>query len=66
MRVPNFLNADDINHASVKVEINGGWFVAKPMGFYGLCLRRRVYLAWCVFIGKYDVVFFEEDRIKMK
>lgn len=66
MRVPNFLHADDIQRNMSMTIINGYHCVAKPYGFHGLCLRRRLYLAWCVFIGKYDVVFFEQDRKEMK
>lgn len=66
MRVPNFLHADDIQRNMSMTKIEGYDFVAKPLGFHGLFLRRRLYLSWCIFIGKYDVVFFEQDRKEMK
>lgn len=62
MRVPNLTNADSILNQNIKVEINGKWYVAKPMGFYGICLKRRLYLAWNVFIGKYDVLIYQQDH----
>jgi hypothetical protein len=36
-----------------------GWIPARPLGFQGLSLRRRLSLAWGVFTGKYDAVYWE-------
>lgn len=33
-----------------------GWTPARPVGFYGLCLRYRLRAAWLVFTGRADVV----------
>lgn len=45
---------------SCKKEIKPGrWVTARPMGWQGLCLRRRLKLAWEVFMGRADVLRWE-------
>ena len=61
MRVPNLIHADSIKNNNVKCEINGKWYVAKPLGFYGLMIKERLNLSWKVFTGKYDVLIYQED-----
>lgn len=34
----------------------GVYTMSRPMGFSGLCIRRRLTLAWGVFTGRYDAV----------
>jgi len=36
-----------------------GWIPLRPLGFQGLSLKRRLKLAWGVFTGKYDAVYWE-------
>jgi hypothetical protein len=36
-----------------------GWIPARPLGFQGLSLKRRLKLAWGVFTGKYDAMYWE-------
>lgn len=36
-----------------------GWIPARPLGFQGFSLKRRLKLAWAVFTGKYDAVYWE-------
>lgn len=36
-----------------------GWIPARPLGFQGFSLRTRLKLAWAVFTGKYDAVYWE-------
>jgi hypothetical protein len=67
MRVPNFVYAEDLKNNLCTEEIEKGyWVIAKPLGFTGFFLRRRLYLAYCVFTGKYDVLFYARDRLTMK
>ncbi|MFA7218971.1 MAG: hypothetical protein WC119_00400 [Synergistaceae bacterium] len=39
---------------------DGKWILARPYGLIGLYLGRRLKYAWNVFIGKYDVLKWEE------
>lgn len=36
-----------------------GWIPVRPLGFQGISLKRRLKLAWGVFTGRYDAVFWE-------
>jgi hypothetical protein len=36
-----------------------GWIPARPIPYYGMSLRQRLSLAWAVFTGKYDAVYWE-------
>jgi hypothetical protein len=38
-----------------------GWIPVRPLGFQGLCLKRRLKLAWGVFTGQYDAVYWEPN-----
>lgn len=42
-----------------KVEVNGRWYPARPLGYYSL--RSRLKIAWAVFTGKADAVTWPED-----
>lgn len=33
-----------------------GWTPARPMGWQGIALRRRLHAAWLVFTGRADAV----------
>jgi len=38
---------------------DGRWVAARPMGWPGLCLRKRLRAAWLVFTGQADVLQWE-------
>jgi hypothetical protein len=40
-----------------------GWIPTRPLGFQGLCLRRRLHIAWNVFTGRYDAVSWEHATV---
>lgn len=61
-RLSNITNADKLRIPNAQVEINGKWFIAKPMGFFCLCLFTRIKYAWWIFIGKYDILKYQEDE----
>lgn len=49
--------------ASAQVEINGRWYVAKPLPYYGWKnTRMRIYHAWLVLTGKASAWQYAEDR----
>ena len=49
---------------STQSEINGRWYIAKPLPFYGfITIRMRIYHAWLVLIGKATAIQYMEDRI---
>lgn len=35
---------------------NGKWVAARPLGWQGICLKRRIKAAWMVFTGRADVL----------
>lgn len=39
---------------------SGIYTMARPEGFYGLCFRWRLSIAWKVFKGEYDAVRWSE------
>lgn len=38
---------------------DGRWVAARPMGWQGLCLRKRLRAAWMVFTGRWDALRWE-------
>ena len=48
---------------NTQVEINGRWWVAKPLNYYGLHnTGMRIYHAWLVLTGKAMAWQYAEDR----
>ena len=47
------------SHVDCTQEINGRWFIAKPITYWGW---RNVKDAWLVLIGKATAVYFGIDR----
>jgi hypothetical protein len=43
-----------------------GWIPTRPLTWPGLALRRRLKVAWGVFTGKYDAVFWEPTLKQVK
>jgi hypothetical protein len=56
MRVPARHTADAIKNLDVDTEINGRWYLARPLPYYHW--KQRWTLAWAVFRGKADAVFW--------
>ena len=54
---PTLYRAEQIKgwHSYTRTD-EGGMFPARPMGWQGLDLSRRLKLAWDVFTGKYDAL----------
>ena len=60
MRLPEIYKTSDIVNWDCSVLIEGEkWIPARPESFEGLCLIRRIKLAWGVFTGKNDVLKWE-------
>ena len=57
--VPDLYLADDLREWTIAAEIGGRYVRGRPLGFQGWCLRRRLQLAWRVFVGKYDALKWE-------
>lgn len=54
---PNVFTPEQLRHWEMSVSADGQHYVpARPMGYPGLGLRRRLKLAWGVFTGRYDVL----------
>ncbi len=61
MNVPNLFWARDIQKYNMShFDDKGNRVLARPMGLGGLCLLRRLSLAWAVFTGRCDVVRWAE------
>lgn len=61
MNAPNLYWAREIKEWSISTcGPLGIWHMYRPMGFQGVLLRRRIKLAWGVFIGRYDAVQWSE------
>lgn len=59
--VPALWSADQLRQWEVAANTPGTdtWYSCRPLGYQGICLRRRLKLAWGVFTGKYDAVRWE-------
>ena len=61
-RQPNIYMASAIKNWDTDTEIAKGiWVPARPCGHNAFSWRRRWALAWGVFIGKYDVLHWEDS-----
>lgn len=59
MNSPSIYTADHLRDWGVSKELkNGRWVYARPLGYQGLCLRQRLKLAWGVFTGRYDALYW--------
>ncbi len=56
MRLPTRHTAEAIQCHSEQVEINNKWYLARPEPYYKW--TRRFSLAWAVFTGKADALFW--------
>lgn len=59
--MPNLLHVD--SDLTNETDIDSKWYTTKPRRKRCLCLHRRLKLAWLVFTGKYDVIYYQEDLI---
>lgn len=41
---------------------DGSHSPVRPIGFWGLCLRRRLKAAWMVFTGQWDAMDWQEKK----
>lgn len=61
MNTPNLYWARELKEWNMSARGPLGiWHMCRPIGFPGLCLRRRLTLAWGVFTGRYDAVRWTE------
>lgn len=60
---PTLYNADQLKWwlAFREKPETGAYVMARPLGFYGICLRKRLKLSWGVFTGKYDALKWDEQ-----
>lgn len=66
MNTPHLYQISDLVKQTREVATlhpEAGWIPCRPIGFQGLSLRRRLALAWGVFTGRYDAIFWE-PRLK--
>lgn len=62
MNSPNLYLADDLREWGSSSSADGiHYYAARPLGFDGFELRRRLFLAWQVFIGRYDALRWQAD-----
>lgn len=62
-RVPSYYTAEQIHDWPTFYRSDeGGHFPARPIGFSGIMLGRRLRYAWKVFIGECDVLTWKEYR----
>lgn len=61
MRNPSIYTAEAIRKWDDDTETkNGKWIPARPLGWQGIRLFHNIKLAFLVFIGKYDVLDWED------
>ena len=57
------LNADYlVKEWNAEVELNGKYYVARPINYQCRTFRERIKEAWLVFTGKAEAVVFEESK----
>jgi hypothetical protein len=56
--VPTVLTPEQLRKWDMSTSYDGGdsYVACRPMGWQGLCLLKRLKLAWGVFTGRYDVL----------
>jgi hypothetical protein len=62
MNTPSFYTPETLKHTTQGVQAglpDGRWVAARPEGWHGLCLRKRLRAAWLVFTGRADVLQWE-------
>lgn len=58
MNTPNLYTPEQVEQIEIQARIGGGLYTARPVGWQGLCLRKRIYFAWKVFTGQWDALHF--------
>ena len=62
MKTPMHYTAIQLKHWSVSTQLsNGFWTPARPEGWSGFNLIKRIKAAWIVFTGKVDVLIWSEQ-----
>lgn len=60
--VPGVFTPQQLRDWDVSVSYDGKNYVpGRPLGWQGLCLIRRLKLAWGVFTGRYDVLMWPTE-----
>jgi hypothetical protein len=62
MNTPTIYTPESLKRTTENVSCglpDGRWVAARPAGWSGLCLRKRLRCAWMVFIGRADVLRWE-------
>lgn len=62
MTSPNFYTPESLARLDVKAGLSDGrWVLARPAGWPGICLSRRLRAAWLVFTGRADVLQWSDE-----
>lgn len=63
MRNPSIYTAREIYNSDdcVQTHYNGEWIPARPMGWQGFRWFKNLKLALLVYVGKYDVLNWEDN-----
>ena len=62
MNSPTIRYAEHLQNWEEHTEVNGKWFLARPLGFQGLDLFWRIKCAWMVFTGEADVLLWMQNK----
>ena len=54
--VPNIYTPEILDGWDCAAQVNGRYVKARPLGWQGLSLTRRLKVAWKVFTGEYDAL----------
>lgn len=56
-----------LNRNDTQQKINGGWYIVKPLSFFGIYeLKKRIYYAYLILIGRANAFQYAEDYFKGK
>ena len=62
MNTPTIYTPESLVHNTKYTQAglpDGRWVAARPMGWQGICLHKRLHAAWMVFTGKWDALRWE-------
>lgn len=65
MNMPTIYTPESLARTTANVQCglpDGRWVAARPEGWHGLLLRKRLRAAWLVFIGRADVLLWEGQQ----
>ena len=61
-KCPDIFSAEEIRTWTITAASGGRWVLARPMGYRGIFLWRRIRAAWLVFLGYGDVLTWVEPN----